>query len=152
MNKALSFNQSRSASNLHMERPSTAFSGTLRTDDELMATGSDFNNTSMMTNLTVNSESLGRGGIPVRTILVPPPRLPPGEPHPELVKFNMTHLHKLRMGYLSGEPTTATMERPHTSAGRLDGGNKPVWKPHSNGAAWRMINIEKKERRRRVAQ
>jgi len=57
------------------------------------------------------------------------------------------------MGYLTGEGSRSqfeTMERPHTSAGRLTGdshdGSKPVWKPHSNGAAWRMINIVKKER------
>jgi len=81
LNKALQYQTAQQ----DQARPSTSHSGTLRKDNELMRTIAEFNNTNMMKSLTVNSESLGRGGIPVRTIMVPPPRLPPGEAYPELV-------------------------------------------------------------------
>ncbi|GMI58248.1 hypothetical protein ScalyP_jg6250 [Parmales sp. scaly parma] len=127
-------------------RPSTANAGVLRSDSELVSMVKDFNTTNSVNNLTVLSESLGRSGIPVRTIMVPPPKLPPGESEPCDIKFYMTHLHKLRMGYLTGEGSReAFMDRPHTSNGRVD---KPVWKPQSQGPGWRMIRVEKKQDRR----
>ena len=63
-------------------RPSTANAGVLRSDSELVSMVKDFNTTNSVNNLTVLSESLGRSGIPVRTIMVPPPKLPPGESEP----------------------------------------------------------------------
>ena len=141
------------------------------TDAKLAATLKTYNRTKklskMLSTLTVTHPSLGSHPIPLRKVLVLSRSIPP-EPVPPTVVSSATHLHRLRMGYLTGEGheferdveegrrrarVRARMRekmegkggggRPRT-AGATGGGGKRVWKPGGGvQPAWRVRDVFK---------
>ena len=130
---------------LTYERPKTA-SGVLTSDSEVRELVSTLNMNRMMSTLSVNSSTVGPEGIAVKVVKIKGNVLP-DEPMAERVNFETTHLHKLRMGYLTGtgyafdldHVGSAKKRRPHTSSGRPP---RPRWRYNGESPAWRPIKVE----------
>jgi len=129
-------------------------------EEELGSTIKSFNKAAMLSNLTIEHSSLGVTGVPVCRVPIIS-RAIPAEAVPPDVSYKTTHLHRLRMGYLSGEGhgfvetvrvneqrsrmreklENITKNRP-SSAGAMRGTGARrqkarMWKPQGSGEAWR---------------
>ncbi|GMH79813.1 hypothetical protein TL16_g08283 [Triparma laevis f. inornata] len=132
------------------QRPKTASSAVLASDSEVRGLVSTLNMERMLSTLSVNSDSVGPEGIVVKAIKIQTKTLP-DEPMAERVNFETTHLHKLRMGYLTGNGYAFELDdtdggsgkkkkrRPHTSKGRPP---RPKWKYTGDQPAWRPTRID----------
>ncbi len=128
-------------------------------DPELTGVLHDYNQANMISTLTINADVLGTVGIPVRGIKIANNAVPP-EPSPPDATYKTTHLHRLRMGYLTGEGhkfrevvarnerqkvRRENAQRPSTTGGSRNrrGVLKPMWKPHGTQGAWRPSPLYK---------
>ncbi|GMI04658.1 hypothetical protein TrVE_jg1412 [Triparma verrucosa] len=130
------------------QRPKTASSAVLTSDSEVRGLVSTLNMERMLSTLSLNSDSVGPEGIAVKAIKIQTRTLP-DEPMAERVNFETTHLHRLRMGYLTGNGYAFDLDnvgsgkkkkrRPHTSKGRPP---RPKWKYTGDQPAWRPTRID----------
>ena len=67
----------------------------------------------------------------------------PDEPMAERASYETTHLHKLRIGYLTGTGYAFdlghTTRRPHTGKGRPP---RPKWKYTGGHTAWKPMRVD----------
>jgi hypothetical protein len=139
------------------ERPKTA--GVLTRDEEVKDLVKEYNMDRMMSTLTVKSESVGALGIGVKAVRIVD-RSTPVEEQIQVGNFETTHLHKLRMGYLTGQGFAFDLDmttgggkkkskkknrgkkaRPYTATGSTRP-PRPRWKNTGEGPAWRPMHTE----------
>ena len=140
------------------ERPKTA--GVLVRDAEVKDMVKEYNMDRMMSTLMVKSESVGALGIGVKAVRIVD-RSTPVEEQIQVGNFETTHLHKLRMGYLTGQGFAFDLDmtgggsgggkrskkkkgkkaRPYTATGSTRP-PRPRWKNTGEGPAWRPMHTE----------